>query len=155
VRSAKVLIFLPLADPPEAETNAVFRAWNPRDRDQESEDGSRRTEDGVVAATGGRGEVEDKRAEDSDFNGLNEGEACLNDLNAVHRAAPAVYSIFTGRKPYLDEYLTEQGKLTFVDTIEKVSQIKIAKRDRPEAFVPETPELIKEVVEQLLELASK
>lgn len=40
-------------------------------------------------------------------------------------ASPAVYSIFTGRKPYLDEYLAEQGKLTFIDQLEKVDQIRI------------------------------
>ena len=63
-----------------------------------------------------------------------------------------VYSIFTGRKPYLDEYLAEQGRLTFIDSIEKVSQIKIEKRDKPETFVSEKPDLVKEVVEILLGL---
>ncbi len=43
-------------------------------------------------------------------------------------ASPAVYSIFTGRKPYLDEYLAEQGKMTFVDTLEKVDLIRIERR---------------------------
>lgn len=69
-------------------------------------------------------------------------------------ASPAVYSIFTGRKPYLDEYLAQQGKLTFIDTIEKVSQIQIAKRERPETFTPQNPELVSEVVDQLVELGA-
>ena len=91
-------------------------------------------------------------SEDSDFNGLNEGEARLNDLNAAHGVAPAVYSIFTGRKPYLDEYLAQKGKLTFVDSIDKVSQIQIAKRERPAQFVPENPELAAQVTDQLISL---
>jgi predicted glycosyltransferase len=63
-----------------------------------------------------------------------------------------VYSIFTGRKPYLDEYLAERGRLAFIDTLEKVSQIKIAKRDKPATFVPEQPELVKTVVDILMSL---
>lgn len=63
-----------------------------------------------------------------------------------------VYSIFTGRKPYLDEYLAEQGRLMFIDSLDKVSQIQIAKRDRPETFVPDKPELTKEVVDILCSL---
>ncbi len=63
-----------------------------------------------------------------------------------------VYSIFTGRKPYLDEYLAEQGKLTFIDTIEKVSQIQIDRRNRPETFVPQNPNLAAQVVDILLKL---
>lgn len=68
-------------------------------------------------------------------------------------AAPAVYSIFTGRKPYLDEYLAEQGKLVFIDQLEKVSQIKIEARDRMSEFRCQNPDLAKQVVEQLLGLA--
>lgn len=104
-------------------------------------------------------------SEDSDFNGLNEGdlsaeavakeEARLNDLNAAHGVAPAVYSIFTGRKPYLDEYLAQQGKLTFVDHPDKVPSITIAKRDIPQVFVPEKPDLVKQVVEILVNLGAE
>jgi len=94
--------------------------------------------------------------EQSAFNDLNEqsvstiltnSEGRLNDLNAAHRAAPAVYSIFTGRKPYLDEYLAEQGKLIFVDSLEKVDLIQIVRRRGvgdcggagAEEFVPKNP----------------
>lgn len=66
-----------------------------------------------------------------------------------------VYSIFTGRKPYLDEYLAEQGKLTFIDSLEKVDQICIAKRIRPATFDPQNPGLTKEVVEILAGLGSR
>lgn len=41
------------------------------------------------------------------------------------------YSIFTGRKPYLDEYLAKQGRLTFVDSLEKVGGIELRKRVIP------------------------
>ena len=81
-------------------------------------------------------------------------------------ASPAVYSIFTGRKPYLDEYLAEQGRLVFIDQLEKVDLIEIkSRRQRSEdggqktensdqrlEFVPKNPELVKEVVEILLKL---
>jgi predicted glycosyltransferase len=64
-----------------------------------------------------------------------------------------VYSIFTGRKPYLDEYLAEQGRLTFIDTLEKVDLIEIRARDRRSEFRCQNPNLVDEVVDQLLELA--
>ena len=41
------------------------------------------------------------------------------------------YSIFTGRKPFLDEYLEERGKMTFIDSLEKVNLIKTHKRVIP------------------------
>jgi hypothetical protein len=41
------------------------------------------------------------------------------------------YSIFTGRKPYLDEFLAGQGKLTFVDSVEKAEALKWPKRVIP------------------------
>lgn len=65
-----------------------------------------------------------------------------------------VYSIFTGRKPYLDEYLAEKGRLAFVDTLEKVGQIKVEKREMPTEFIPPKPDLVKAVVDQLLGLCS-
>ena len=41
------------------------------------------------------------------------------------------YSIFTGRKPYLDEYLSGQGRLAFVDSLDKVADIALIKRTIP------------------------
>lgn len=38
------------------------------------------------------------------------------------------YSIFTGKKPYMDEYLAQQGKLIFVDEVEKINLIKLCKK---------------------------
>lgn len=77
----------------------------------------------------------------------------LNNSTTCPPASPAVYSIFTGRKPYLDEYLAEQGKLMFIDTLDKVSQINITKRNRPATFEPSNKNLTAQVVDQLLELA--
>ena len=63
-----------------------------------------------------------------------------------------VYSIFTGRKPYLDEYLAEQGKLTFIDQLEKVDQIEIKSRGQNSEFRCQNPNLAAQVVEILLKL---
>ena len=63
-----------------------------------------------------------------------------------------VYSIFTGRKPYLDEYLAEQGRLTFIDTLEKVALIEIKARVRSSEFRVRNPDLTKEVVDILCSL---
>jgi len=38
------------------------------------------------------------------------------------------YSIFTGRKPYLDQYLENLGRLTFIDSPDKIELLKIKKR---------------------------
>lgn len=59
-----------------------------------------------------------------------------------------------GRKPYLDEYLAEQGRLVFIDTIEKVGLIRLARNKRPATFVPQNPDLAENVVDQLIELAT-
>lgn len=80
------------------------------------------------------------------------GSEGVTDLNTA--TSPAVYSIFTGRKPYLDEYLAEQGRLTFIDTLEKVDLIEIKARDRSSEFRCQNPDLVKEVVDQLVELGA-
>ena len=38
------------------------------------------------------------------------------------------YSIFTGRRPYLDEYLQQAGKLKFIENISEFNKIPL-KRD--------------------------
>jgi predicted glycosyltransferase len=42
-----------------------------------------------------------------------------------------VFSIFTGRRPYLDEHLASMGRLTFIETPEQVASIPLAKRTIP------------------------
>lgn len=46
------------------------------------------------------------------------------------------YSIFTGRRPYVDEYLSAQGKLNFVENIHDIEKISIkkSKKDYNESF---------------------
>jgi len=63
-----------------------------------------------------------------------------------------VYSIFTGQKPYLDEYLAKKGRLAFIDTLDKVDEIKLIKREIGDSFIPENPDLVKDVVCQLIQL---
>ena len=62
------------------------------------------------------------------------------------------YSIFTGRKPYLDEYLQEQGKLTFIDELEKINLLDVSKRDIPGEFKGSNPGLVNKVVDIILGL---
>ena len=62
------------------------------------------------------------------------------------------YSIFTGRKPYLDEHLAGQGRLTFIDTMEKVGLLDVRKRDIPDSFNGGNPGLAGKVVDIILSL---
>jgi predicted glycosyltransferase len=62
------------------------------------------------------------------------------------------YSIFTGRKPYLDEHLAGEGKLTFIDTLEKIDFLDIRKRDIPDSFTGRNAGLTGKVVDIILSL---
>ncbi|MDZ7859578.1 MAG: DUF354 domain-containing protein [Candidatus Krumholzibacteriota bacterium] len=62
------------------------------------------------------------------------------------------YSIFTGRKPYLDEYLQKKGKLTFIDTVEKIDLLNISKREIPDKYDSINAGLVEEVVDIILSL---
>ena len=62
------------------------------------------------------------------------------------------YSIFTGRKPYLDEHLAGQGKLTFVDTMDKVDLLEIRKRLIPGGFTGGNAGLADKVVDIILSI---
>jgi predicted glycosyltransferase len=64
----------------------------------------------------------------------------------------STYSIFTGRKPYLDEYLAKEGRLTFIDTLEKIDLLDISKRDIPGTFIGGKPGLVDEVVDIILSI---
>jgi uncharacterized protein len=44
------------------------------------------------------------------------------------------YSIFTGKKPYLDEYLESIGRLTFIDSKNDIAQIKIERAREKQAY---------------------
>ena len=64
----------------------------------------------------------------------------------------STYSIFTGRKPYLDEHLASQGRLTFIDTPDKIDLLDISKREIPGRFKAEKDNLAGEVVDIILSL---
>ena len=59
-----------------------------------------------------------------------------------------VYSIFASKKPYLDEYLAEQGKLVFIDEVSKVNQVSIVKREILEQVTISNTSINAEVVDQ-------
>jgi predicted glycosyltransferase len=54
------------------------------------------------------------------------------------------YSIFTGRKPYLDEYLQSQGRLTFINSEEQIRQIKV-ERNAEKSPYPFNKNIVSEV----------
>jgi len=62
------------------------------------------------------------------------------------------YSIFTGRRPYLDEYLQEQGRLTFIEKAGEIANIPLQRRNRSAAFTPGNPDLPAEITEMILSL---
>jgi len=60
------------------------------------------------------------------------------------------YSIFTGRKPYLDEYLSEKGRLTFIDTVQKIELLELSKREITGNFEDRNAGLLEAVVDTIL-----
>lgn len=44
------------------------------------------------------------------------------------------YSIFTGKRPYLDEYLEEMGRLKFITTKEEIENIKVERNKSKEPY---------------------
>ncbi len=62
------------------------------------------------------------------------------------------YSFFTGRTPYLDEHLAREGRLTFIDTPEKIGLLDITKRDIPGSYIGGNTGLVDEVVDIVLSL---
>jgi len=61
------------------------------------------------------------------------------------------YSILTARHPYMDEYLAEQGKLTFIESIGQITRIPL-ERVRSKALPDFDNNLSSSVTEMLLEL---
>lgn len=62
------------------------------------------------------------------------------------------YSIFTGRRPYLDEYLQAAGRLTFIEQARQIENIPLRPRPRPAAFTPGNPDLPAQITELILDL---
>jgi predicted glycosyltransferase len=63
------------------------------------------------------------------------------------------YSIFTGRRPYLDEHLAGVGKLTFLESPAEVKAVPPVRRNVPDRYIAPTPGLTSEVTSLLLEFA--
>lgn len=61
------------------------------------------------------------------------------------------YSVFTGKKPYLDEYLAQQGKLVFIDTPEKACGLVVQKRPIVSDYKSSNEKVLQHVVELLLQ----
>ena len=63
------------------------------------------------------------------------------------------YSIFTGRRPYLDEYLKDQGKMCFVETFSEVDRIPILRKVTPKDYHPTNPRLPSIITDMLVDLS--
>ena len=62
------------------------------------------------------------------------------------------FSIFTGRKPYLDELLQEKGRLRFIGSVQDVNSIPVIKRSSPGLFSPTNIGIVENLVQQLVDL---
>jgi len=62
------------------------------------------------------------------------------------------YSIFTGRRPYLDEYLCEQGRLTFIENRVDFNSIIVQKKIKNNEINFNNHNLINEVVNIITEI---
>jgi predicted glycosyltransferase len=63
------------------------------------------------------------------------------------------FSIFTGRRPYLDEYLSTQGKLQFIERTDEVSSIQPTKRSISNAYRPSNNRLALQVTDLIIDLS--
>jgi len=59
------------------------------------------------------------------------------------------FSIFTGKRPYLDEYLEETGRLKFITTKEEIENIKIERTRQKEPY-PFNKNIVQEVTDIIL-----
>jgi hypothetical protein len=65
------------------------------------------------------------------------------------------FSIFTGKRPYLDEYLQENGKLRFIENVGQVGSIPVQRRNRSVGYKAEAKNLALEITELMIELSGK
>ena len=61
------------------------------------------------------------------------------------------YSVFTGKKPFLDEYLAQQGKLVFIDTSEKACGLVVQKRGIASDYKSSNESVLQHVIELVLQ----
>lgn len=60
------------------------------------------------------------------------------------------FSVFTGKKPFLDEYLAQRGKLTFIDSPDKIGLVTPVRRNRDMAFLTDSRDVADEVIDRIL-----
>lgn len=65
------------------------------------------------------------------------------------------FSIFTGKRPFLDEYLEQRGKLAFVDCVDKIRGIPITKRKIDDKYIPTNRGLAEQIADLILDLSSR
>ncbi len=65
------------------------------------------------------------------------------------------YSIFTGRRPYLDEYLNQQGKMRFVERVEEIESIPVIKRSIPREYRAANTGLASTLTDLFIELSNR
>ncbi len=65
------------------------------------------------------------------------------------------YSIFTGRRPAMDEYLQQQGRLTFIEEVRQAEEIPVQKRAIPAGYAPTNVGLAAWVTELILDLQDR
>jgi len=62
-----------------------------------------------------------------------------------------VYSIFRGKTPSIDRYLSDAGRLTFLETVEDVkTKMKIERRDKASKGLKDTHEALEKIIANLL-----
>jgi len=66
-----------------------------------------------------------------------------------------VYSIFTGRRPYLDESLAEQGRLRFIDGAEQVKTIPLVWRAKSQYSASTNHNLAREIADIIIDLSKQ
>lgn len=64
------------------------------------------------------------------------------------------YSFFTGKKPYLDEYLEEIGRLNFITSISDLNKIEFKKKEKKKILI-HNPNIISELTDLFLDLKNK
>jgi len=65
------------------------------------------------------------------------------------------YSIFTGRKPFLDEYLESEGKLRFISSNSDLEKIEIVRRPKSGRFTCANKNIVSSVTSIIKEKAMK
>ena len=64
------------------------------------------------------------------------------------------FSIFTGERPYLDEYLQSIGRLTFIENSEDFSKIEVKKEKKTDIQL-HSKNIVQEITDLIVELSNK